>query len=576
MNRTMKLGWAAVAIGALLLAAAALALKPKPAPVVHVSTVRDWSNRHMVFRNASLAELEMQARRDPRALSNWIHRNSYLLQRTPGGRRVQFPNRIPGRNGNKNSRIDWSMSLGPNGGMPVGETPAKFTFDINQPPSCTNDFVVYVIDATPGVGTQANVVAFNNIYAGPAAGACAANPTFMWSYAVGTGPVYLSPVLSLDGTKVAFIEAASSGRAVFHVLTWVSGQGTNATTGAVAPGSGGSSVVNLDYTNQAVSGCAANPAADSDSSPYIDYGGDAAYIAADNGNLYHVSGVFKGTPTVDFCVTVAANSTLTSPVYDGQSGKVFVSDGQSVYAYVPGTNGFTAAGSIQVAGTATSVVLSPIVDSSNGFVYVFANHNNSNASSIVSQMPLALTSHVDAAIGPATTGYVLDGQFDNNYYNNGPSGGSLYACGTQAGAATKPSLYRLNFNSSGILNTTPAMSNDIHLNSSTNPAGTCSPLLELFDGTNDRLFVGVGQQGGTGGANMVSMWTITNPITSNTTTPTATATGYLGGTSGFSMDNFSSFAEASSVYFGTLATGRNAPCGRNLYCAVKLTQSGLQ
>jgi hypothetical protein len=120
------------------------------------------------------------------------------------------------------------------------------------------------------------------------------------------------------------------------------------------------------------------------------------------------------------------------------------------------------------------------------------------------------------------------------------------------------------------------MSNDIHLNSLTNPAGTCSPLLELFDGTNDRLFVGVGQQGSTAGANMVSMWNITTRITSNITLPAATATNYLGGTSAFSMDNFSTIPQASSVYFGDLFTGTAAPCGRNLYCAVKLTQSALQ
>jgi hypothetical protein len=553
--------------GSLLLVIAAFAINRQPATAPHISVVRDWSNRHMVFANTSLTATGVTAKRDPRALSNWIHRNGHFLKRQKG------PARWGLISSSKNSKVDWSMSLGGNGGMPIAETPAKYTFDITQPPSCANDFVVFVVNATPGVGSQANILAFNNLYAGPQPGTCGANPTFMWSYAVGTGPVFLSPVLSLDGKKVAFIE--SSNQAVFHVLTWKAGQGTNATTGAVAPGNG-SSVTTLNYTNLAVSGCGASQSAVSNASPYIDYGKDVAYLAADNGNLYHVSGVFNGTPTVDYCITVAANKPLTSPIYDGQSGKVFISDGQKVYAFVAGVNGFTAAGSIQVAGTAGSIVLSPIVDSTTGFVYVFSNHDNSNANSIVSQMPLALTSHADAAIGPATTGMILDGQFDNSYYNNGPSAGSLYACGTQPGAATKPSLYTLTFNNLGVLNTTPAMSNDIHLNSATNPAGTCSPLLELFDGTNDRLFVGVGQQGGTGGANMVSMWNINARLTNNGSLPVATATNYLGGTSGFSMDNFSTFPQASSIYFGTLAAGRNSPCGRNLYCAVKLTQGGLQ
>lgn len=520
----------------------------------------------MLFANSDLTSTAAMARRDPRALSNWIHRNSFLLKRQSGPQR-RFLTSIQ-----KNSKVDWAISLGSTGGMPIAETPAKFDFDITKPPDCTNDFVVFVINATPGAGSQANILAFNNLYSGVTGGLCGLNPTFMWSYAVGSGPVYLSPVLSLDGKKVAFIESAN--QAVFHVLTWKAGQGTNATTGAVAPGNG-SSVTSLNYTSVAAPGCASSPAGLTNASPYVDYSRDVAYLAADNGNLYHVSGVFNGTPAVDYCITVAANKPLTSPVFDGQSGKVFISDGQKVYAFIAGVNGFTAAGSVQVAGTAGSIVLSPIVDSSNGFVYVFSNHDNSNANSIVSQMPVSLTTHADAAIGPATTGMILDGQFDNDYYNS-PSSGSLYACGTQPGAATKPSLYTLTFNNLGVLNSTPAMSNDIHLNSLTNPAGTCSPLLELFDGTNDRLFVGVGQQGGTGGANMVTMWNINNRITSNGTLPTATAINYLGGTSGFALDNFSSSPQASSVYFGTLATSRTGPCGKNFYCAVKLTQSGLQ
>ena len=546
----------------------ALAIKTRPSVTPPLSMVQDWSNHHIIYGNTDLSSLALLARRDPRALSNWIHRNSHLLRPRRTG-----PYHSVTRS--KNSHVDWAMSLGGNGGLAVGETPAKFTFDITKPPSCANDFVVFVVNATPGVGSQANIVAFNNIYAGPAAGSCSANPTFYWAYAVGSGPVYLSPVLSQDGTKVAFLESASNGQIIFHVLTWVAGQGTNATTGAVAPGNG-SSVTSLSYTNVTAPGCAITPATASDASPYVDYGSDSAYVAADNGNLYRINGVFKGTPTVAYCVTVKANAAMTSPVYDAQSGKVFVSDGQSVYAYVPGANGFTAAGSIQVAGTANSIVLSPIVDSTNGFVYVFSSHNTTNGNAIVSQMPLSLTSHADAAIGPATTGFVLDGQFDNNYYNLGPSGGSLYACGTQTGASTKPSLYTLTFNSLGILNSAPAMSNDVHVNTAANPAGTCSPLLELFDGTHDRLFVGVGQRGSTAGGNLVTMWTITNRITSNATTPTATATNYLGGTSGFSMDNFSTSPEASSIYFGTLAKGTGGPCGNNLYCAVKLTQSGLQ
>ena len=556
-----------------------------------VSLVRDWSSKHVVFTNGASPEVAAAAQRDPRSWQNWLYRNAGLF-RAPAQAMLELDpmqtredlafGDIPfrgwkARTKNKHSKIDWAMSLG-GGPMAVAETPAKFSFNINNPPDCTNDFVVYVIAAKPGAGSQANIVAFNNLYSGPSPSLCnRTTPTFLWSYAVGTGTVDLSPVLSLDGKKIGFIETGT--RALLHVLTWVAGQGTNATTGAVAVGSG-SSVTTLDYTNITTAGCAANTAGNPNGSPYVDYATDSAYLAASNGILYRVKNVFKGTPTLDICITVAAGVALTSPVYDSVSNKVFISDGKTVYAYRPGATAFTLASSIQVAASTTGVILSPIVDSTSGLVYVFSSSNTGNTNSIVSQMPTSLATHTDVAIGPPTSGssnsYILDGDFDNKYYANGPSAGSLYACGTQAASANRPALYTLSFGTNGVINTTPAMANDVNINSSSNPRSICSPLLEFYDGTNDRLFAGVGALGSTNGANLMTMWNINSRITSNTTVPAAIATNELGGTSAITIDNASSSPQAASIYFGTEAAGTVAPCGAGLYCAVKLTQSGLQ
>ena len=541
-------------------------------PGGHIGIVRDWSHRHVIFTNGGSAMTQAAEMRDARLLHDWVYRNSMLLRADRGRDWRPFPH--PGNRGD--SHVDWAMSLGGTAGMAVGETPAKYNFNINATPSCANDFVVYTVNAAPGAGSQANLVAFNNLYTGTSSTSCGTltKPTFLFSYAVGSNPSYLSPVISLDASKIALVTGASP--ATLYVVKWVANQGTNATTGAVAPGSGGSTVSSVAFTSTGVTNCAASTAADSNSSPFIDYTNDLAYIGADNGRLYRIKGIFNGTPTLDYCVTVAAGSVLSSPVYDSVSGKVFVSDGKSVYAYTPGATSFTAAGSIQVAGTANSVVLSPIVDSTNGFVYVFSSTNTANSSSIVSQMPVSLASHVDAAIGPNTTGYVLDGAFDNAFYETGPSAGTLYACGTQTGAATKPALYAIRFGTNGVMNATPAMSNNKNISTAANPASTCSPLTEFFDGTNDRLFVGTGANAATTGANLVTMWNINSRITSATATPAATATNELGGTTGFTIDNSSALPQASSIYFGTLATGTGASCGANLYCAVKLTQGALQ
>jgi hypothetical protein len=359
-------------------------------------------------------------------------------------------------------------------------------------------------------------------------------------------------------------------------VTWASGagQGTNATAGAVAP-NGASSVVSLDYTNITTAGCPANGATDPNGSPYVDYGNDVVYLTAGNGVLYHVKGVFKGTPTLDYCTTVTATAALTSPVYDSVTNKVYVSDGRRVFGYTPGANSFTAAGSQQISATNNAIILSPMVDSTNGVMYVFSNNNNASTNAIVSQLPLALTSHVDAPIGLKSTGFIWVGDFDNAYFN-APSGGSLYACGNQTASGAKPALYTLSFTAAGVMNTTPAMSNNVTFNGATNPNGICSPLTSFYDGTNDRLFAGVGANGATTGANVMAMFNINARITSNATAPVATAINEIGGTSGITIDNTSASPQAASIYFGTLFTSASAPCGANLYCAVKLTQSGLQ
>jgi hypothetical protein len=553
----------------------------------HIGVPIDWSTRHIVFTNGASAESRMAAAGDPRSWINWATRSTFLFH-SPRPESGPPPQLGPRR---KSMRVDWAMPLGTAGGMPIGESPAKYSFNITGY-NCTTDYAVFVINATPG-STQANVVALNNLYTGTASSSCPfgpqtppttdyKQPTWYWSYQVGNGPVYLSPVLSIDGSKVGFVESSTTN-AMFDVLTWVAGQGTSATAPAT-PGSGGSSVTRLDYTNVTNSGCSASASKDSNSSPYVDYNNDVAYVGADNGKLYRITGAFKGTPTVQYCVTVKANALLTSPVYDQVTNQVFVSDGYSVYSFTPGASSFTASGSIAVASTKATdpIILSPIVDSTNGFVYVFSSADSTDKFAAVSQINLALTSQSVADIGPVnTTSYILDGDFDNAYFANGPKtgAGTLYACGTQTAAANKPALYALTFaNTTGLLNATPAISSNMNLNGASNPVGSCSPLLDFFDGTTDRLFVGAGNYNATTGANMVTQWNTTTRMSSSTSTPNATATGYWGGSSAFTIDNISTAPQAASIYFGTLqppASG-TAPCGAGNYCAVKLTQSALQ
>lgn len=578
--RLYRPGFVLVPAGLILLAVLAGQLPGQERRERHVGLPQDWSTRHVLVTRGASSEM---AARDPRSWANWMRHGALSIWNDPR-ERPEPRGRL-----RKHIRVDWAMSLGPTGGIPIAQSPAKYSFSINGY-SCANDFAVYTISAAPSA-TQANIVAFNNLYTGTLSSSCPfgpqtppttdyTQPTFMWSYQAGSAASNLSPALSLDGTKVVFIE--NSNPALFDVLTWVAGQGTDATHPAV-PGSGGSALVQVNYTTAAAAGCSAS-AGNSNSSPYVDYTNDVAYIGADNGKLYKITGVFNGTPAVQYCITVKANAQLTSPVYDQISNQVFISDGFTVYSFTPGAAGFTAGGSIAVGGNASGdpIVLSPIVDTTNGFVYVFSGADTSNANAIVSQINLAMTSKVDAAIGSALTGqFIVDGDFDNAYFTTGPKAGAgtLYACGTQSNKH-KPSLYALSFSApNGLMNSTPAMSDNRNINGSGNPFGVCSPLLDFFDGTTDRFFVGAGSFTDTDGANLVTEWDVNTRIPSNNTLPNHTATNEWGGTSAFVVDNVNPDPQTTSIYFGTLQpppTGNTTPCGAGNYCAVKLTQSGLQ
>jgi hypothetical protein len=128
------------------------------------------------------------------------------------------------------------------------------------------------------------------------------------------------------------------------------------------------------------------------------------------------------------------------------------------------------------------------------------------------------------------------------------------------------------------MNTTPVMPANKNVNPPNGTAnGTCSPITEFYDGTTDRIFVGMGQHVANSGANVVQMWNVTTQLNSASTTPTASASPYFGGPSGLVIDNNANATpQAESVYFTTLVCAAANACGANNCCAVKLTQSLLK
>jgi hypothetical protein len=628
-------------VGTLLLVTGTLPAQDAPTTpdfsMPHIGIPQDWSTSRVIYtRNGSVEDM-MKVRNDPRFLHSYLlhymreHGNqtrppaSAALNESGSNESglnengadenglsedrsaadaqdflLRFPGHLPKTRPappkkNQHTKVDWAVSLGA-GGTAIGESPAMYTYSAT--PAC-KDFVVYVTKGTPKAGIQSNLVGLTNVYSGTSpTGICGTAPTFLFSYAIGSGPSYLSPVLSLDGTKVAWIES-TGGHAIFHVTTWVAGQGTNATTGSVAvtgtfasgacTPAGASCDVALDYTSSAYSGCTASADSNTNSDLYVDYPSDTGFIGADNGFLYHIKGIFKGTPTFDFCIPVHAGvgTAMSGTAYDSllNPPEVFISDSKILYAYTVTTTG-TPAYTLKASRTYANSNYSgpgPVLDIFNGLVYMFSAQDNETVNhTSMTQFPVSLASASVVPLGPASTNnypILLYGAFDNNYYNNGPFSAlsTLYTCGADPTTTDAQDLYAISFNATtGLANTTPAMSANKNVDPGT-ANGTCSPITEFYDGTNDRIFVGMGQHGATSGANVVQMWTVNSRPTA-ATTYNAEAVGYQGGTSGIVIDNNATgTAQAESLYFSTLYTSAaSTTCGANNYCAVKLTQSLLQ
>lgn len=477
--------------------------------------ILDWSNRHVIYTTGHTAEQADRMAKDPRAYAAFLAHGKVPRRHDPiGPHPVSKPRTL---------KRDWAVSLG-SGETGWGVYPAKYSFDVNAPPSCTNDFVVfpqgaatgssranvlgtftgdpmigqtvsititptgsspvtltlaagttnsgttfavsgtnyvntdaanlaaainrnlssvaldevvavkvantltlYALTAGAGValstannlsnfswgpvlagksGSQANLVGFNNLYAGSGSPLCAGYtyPTFKFSYAAGAGAAATSPVLSLDGRKIAFVENDGSEEnytlgAILHVLTLGTGteyggctnNGTAAptcATAAVIPGSTpGSNATDymLPLGVMAVQGPVLAPTDDANSSPFVDYSNDVLYVGDSLGNLFSVSPVFgAGTPAVNsgFPIAVDLPNALTSPVADvGNTGNIFVGDdSQRLYNV---TSAGVVEGYITVGYNDLAFGDGPVVDSTNGVGYAVAACNAVNGANPV-------------------------------------------------------------------------------------------------------------------------------------------------------------------------------------------------
>jgi hypothetical protein len=470
-------------------------------------------------------------------------------------------------------------------------------------------------------------------------------PTVSWQYntaypyvSSGTATadgskIVTSVVLSGDGKQVAFIESNSTPVASLVLLKPLVNspalvQMDNTTynvTAANYPTCSAPCMTRITLNS--------NPN-DITSSPFYNYSSDILYVGDALGKLHQFTHVFNlnganDAPAEDVtcgsqpCWPVLVNSTgnaLTSPVYDGGTTNIFVAnEGSAGYLYsVPSTGTPTPVQSYQLA-VSPGVVDGPVVDPTAEEVYVFvsadingSNTGNSPCKSTTSQQVCngvfqfsATTSLSGASLSEdvlgvtaSTPNVIYHGAFDQIYYastsHTSPIG-SLYACGSNG--SNEPKLSQIPISSNAFSGSTGGsaipnggvahLANNI-VNPMTTGTANCSPVTEFYNTTptaTDYIFLSVSANGNdtnTGGSCSTScIYSFNTTSTLTSSSKSAASMTVTNGTSGIIIDNLSTQAGASEVYFGTLGAqicggnGEGAGTGDTGGCAIQAAQNGL-
>ena len=413
----------------------------------------------------------------------------------------------------------------------------------------------------------------------------------------------LSPT---SGTLTGGTGTAGVGGAQLVVLKWAAGGTLTSPTTLTS---------NSSYPNCTAPCMIAVPFSgtptDTYSAPFTAYGTGGApttiYVGDDVGNLHQFTNIFwTGTPsevtTGGWPVTLNANASLGSPIYDGVSGLVFVGDYTSFSSsencqLFTGTDPCGYLYSVSSSGTIVKsaqldynigILDSPIVDSTTGQVYVFVGDDGTSKCTAngfagpcagVYQFSTGFTggaTGTEAAVGPGYE-FMMSGSFDNAYFTTGT--GHLYVVGNTGPANN--TLYQIAVSPSGFGTITAGPAIATNYTSGYYSAGLqISEFYNTSAGNHDYLFtsvLGFGQNNAyiaCPGQSVTIGCVMGFDVTSGVISSSTASTGVLaevGGTSGIVVDNGS--AGASNIYFSTLL---NQPCttsGGTNGCAVQTIQS---
>lgn len=465
-------------------------------PEATIPVPTDWSHRHLIFsRPATTAQAE-RVQQDPRYWQQF-YRNALPVMLPAAESRDDLALEL-GRGANvsrrgKNQGLnrDWQESMGSGASVGASNYPAKFSFlgtTANCGTAAQPDFVVYST-GLEGSTTQASIVAYDNLYSG-----CGGTvPSVYWSYNTG-GQILTSPVFSVNGKQVAFVQTNAGEEAYLVLLKWAA----SATESVTSPKTL-ASVSATSYTTCTapcmtaiqLTNSLGGPAFTA-SSPFYDYNSDdTAWVGDDLGFLHKFTPVFTGplaevrTGGWPVQVNPTDPSPLSDPVHDSVSGNVFVGDaGGFLYRVNSKTAAVTKSGQLDFG---VGIVEGPIVDSTFGLVYVFASSDGTTdctggttACAAVYELTASFAGGVGSkvVVGDSvpfgTTpnpSPMYIGAFDSTYQDSVNATGNLYVCGNTGGP---PILYQVPIKA-GVFGTVTALS---PLSNSTTP---CSPVTDILN-----------------------------------------------------------------------------------------------
>jgi len=407
-------------------------LSRQPASPHHVGVVDDWSFHHLVFSNPGTYE---QVKNDPAAYSRWLsiqYDTRYIMQQMkrsgrPAASSALSTSNIPAikligdptvsdgvnalalapkkRSPQQTLKKDWSAPLITGAVLP-NMFPAKYTFNPIGPASCASDYVAYPTGST-GSTTAATIVAYNELYGttGPSGTGCGATtgvtvPSVYWAYNTGgtTYSVTTSPVLSSNGTEVAFIQ--SNGTAAQLVVVAVAPNQATITTATGNVSSSSTSVTSVSGITAADVGMQISDTSRTGCIPANDtiaaYSSGTVTLATatgsgcgtHTGDSLTVTTEAVGTPAVPPSGTPSSctapcmatltfshsgNDTYSSPFYDYTNDALYVGDNKSYLHKFTGVfkGSPTEATAVLVNSTTGGYDLaSPVYDSTSGCVFV--------------------------------------------------------------------------------------------------------------------------------------------------------------------------------------------------------------